>query len=275
MNRTDQRNKVRVGAMVGFAYRSVFGRLGLMLDLGWVMLLALMAALILPGVLDPDHFGNGQMRIGPLDYAQAAVGLLSLSAFAVRWHQSILAGDPHRLPARMFFRGWLRFLIYGCVVYLLLAALAVAALTGLSHAPETAVASGLVEVAAIVAALTLALGLIRFSLVFPAAACDAPLSPAAAWRMMHGNTWRFAFASILAALPVTVTAVVVTAVVIALALPGGAPPHTAPPLGLTILAGLIETAANFLLVALGASLLSGFYRELMRQSALAASDQRV
>ncbi|MGH7073879.1 MAG: hypothetical protein ACREFD_06725 [Stellaceae bacterium] len=249
--------------MVGFAYRSVFGRLGLVLDLGWIMLLVLMAVLILPGVLMPGRYGSDQVRLDALNYGQAVVALLSLSAFAVRWHQSILVGDPHRQPPRAFFRAWLRFLAYGCIAYAALGVLAVVALGALAAVPHTKAVGGAVEFGAVIAAFFLALGLLRFGLMFPAAASGVPLGPVAAWRLMRGNTWRLAIASILAAVPITFIAAVLTALVVALALPGGAAAHVPPPIGFTILAGLIETAANFLLVALGASLLSAFYRELM------------
>jgi hypothetical protein len=275
MNRTNEQEKIRVGAAVGFAYRSVFGRLGLVLDLGWVMLLALMAVLILPGVLLPDRYGGGTIRLGPLDYGQAAVALLSLSAFAVRWYQSILVGDPHRLPPRAFFRGWLRFLIYGCAVYIVISVLAVVALGVLAAVPHTVAMGGAVELGALIAAFFLAVALLRFGLLFPAAASGEPLGPATAWRLMHGNSWRLVLASILTTLPVTFTAGVLIAIVVEIALPGGAQAGVTPPLGLDILTGLIETAAYILVTALGASLLAGFYRELVtRRPASPPGDQR-
>jgi hypothetical protein len=275
MSRTDDRNKVRVGTMVGFAYRNVFGRLGLVLDLGWPMLLALMAVLILPGVLLPDQHVGGALRLDTLDYAQAVVALLSLSAFAVRWHQSILVGDPHRQPPRAFFRAWLRFLGYGCICYFVIGVVAASTLLLVSRVATGEAAAGAVELGAIVVGILLAVALLRFAMLFPAAAAGAPLGAAAAWRLMRRNTWRLVLASILTAVPVTFTAGFLTLIVIAVALPGGPESPVPPPLGFAILTGLIETAANILLVALGASLLSGFYRALMaRRLVQQASDQR-
>ena len=88
--------KLAIGTMVRFAYRSVFGRLELIPELGWIMLLALLAVSILPEILLPGRHVGGELRLAPQDYVQAAVALLALSAFAVRWHQSILLGDPRR-----------------------------------------------------------------------------------------------------------------------------------------------------------------------------------
>ncbi len=111
---------VAIGAIVRFAYRSVFGRLGLIPELGWIMLLTLLAVAIVPRLLLPGPVAGDMLRLDPLDYVQLAVALLAISAFAVRWHQLILLGDPRRQPSALFLRGWARFLVYGCILYAVL-----------------------------------------------------------------------------------------------------------------------------------------------------------
>jgi len=265
MDGSERPRKVAVGTIVRFAYRTVFGRMGQILDLGWIMLLALLAARIVPNLLVPGRHATGDLQFDAIDIGQAVVTLLAASAFAVRWHQSILVGDPHRQPAASFFRAWARFLIYGCVVYALIGTVvAVAAVTMARMADSTATVA-VVALLAVIAGLAVTLVAVRCSLVFPAAACGQPLGIGAAWRLLRGHTWRLIAASIVTTLPVTVVATIVTAILLStvvLTAPG-ADVLAQPPLGLTILSGLVESITDMLLVALSASLLAGFYRELV------------
>lgn len=268
--------KVAIGAIVRFAYRSVFGRLELVPELGWIMLLALLAVSIVPGLVMPVPHVADQLRLDPQDYVQAAVALLALSAFAVRWHQSILLGDPRRQPPSLFFRGWARFLIYGCILYAVLGALvAVTALLLVRTAGNTA-AEASILVAALVFAWLVLLATARSGLLFPAAACGKPISIGTAWRLMRGNTWRLIWTSLLTALPLKATAFVLTGVAVASVAPGGPTDLTRPPWGFIILLGVIEAVSDMLLAALGASVLAGFYRELVawRGDGEPVSDQR-
>ena len=255
--------RVAVGAVVRFAYRNVFGRVGLILELGWIMLLILLAASILPPLLLPGAIGGDPLKLGPLDYAQAAVTLLALSAFAVRWHQLILLGDPRRQPSALFLGAWLRFLIYGCILYAVLGAiLAVTLLTAQPLIASTA-AKALAATAALILCWLALLAAARSALLFPAAACGKPLGLAGAWRLMGGNTWRLVAATILATLPLKAATVAVITILVAAIRPPGSDHLVTPPMGFAILIGVIGTLANTLLAALGASVLSGFYRELV------------
>jgi hypothetical protein len=263
MSKVDDKNKVAVGAVIRFAYRSVFGRLGLILEIGWIPLLALLAALILPGILAPSRYGASALEFGALDYAEALIVILSLSAFAVRWHQSILVGDPRRLPVASFFQSWLRFLAYMIAVYVVLGGVLALAMIALPYVTANDLAMALIELGAVIAGTAMAVVVLRFGLLFPAAARGEPLTPLAAWRLMRGNSWRLAFASLLTALPVTITTGFVTGVLVAASLPKNVEDVAAPPLGVLILAGLLETTADVVLVALGASVLSAFYQEIV------------
>lgn len=257
-------HKVAIGAIVRFAYRSVFGRLELIPELGWIMLLALLAVSIVPDLLLPaSHTASDELRLDPQDYAKAAVALLALSAFAVRWHQSILLGDPRRQPTAVFFRGWARFLIYGCILYAVLGVLVAATALGLARMDGDTVAQALILLLAVVLAWTILLATARCALLFPAAAVGRPLGVGEAWRLMRGNSWRLIGASILSALPLKAATFILTAIVVTLAVPGGTDGLIAPPIGFIILMGVIEAVSDMLLAALGASVLSGFYRELV------------
>ncbi|HEX4113698.1 MAG TPA: hypothetical protein VH020_14290 [Stellaceae bacterium] len=263
MDDASRPRKVAVATMVRFAYRSVFGRLGLILDLGWIMLLVLLAVQILPDVLLPGRHGGAETQFDALDYAQALISLLALTAFAVRWHQLLLVGDPHRQPTAAFFRGWSRFLIYGCIVYALIGSIAAVAGATMSRMTGSTATEALVAVAALIVGVLVALATVRCGLVFPAAASGKPISLVAAWRLLRGNSWRLVLASILTTLPVTVAVTILAATLLSLGAETGANLMADRPLGFTILAGLLATISDILLVALGASLLSGIYRELV------------
>jgi hypothetical protein len=255
--------KVAIGAIVRFAYRNVFGRIGVISELGWIMLLILLAASILPALLLPGTTRSDPLRLDPSDYAQEGVTLLALSAFAVRWHQLILLGDPRRLPRALFFRAWLRFLIYGCVLYAVLGAILVVTLLSMEPLIASMTAKALVALAALTLCWLTLLVAARSALLFPAAACGKPLGLGSAWRLMGGNSWRLVWASILTAAPLKAATFAVITILVAAIMPEGSEHPVTPPLGFVILIGVIETVSDMLLAALGASVLSGFYRELV------------
>jgi hypothetical protein len=263
MDAADKPRKVAVATMVRFAYRTVFGRLGLILDLGWIMLLVLLAVQILPDILLPSRHGGAATSFDAVDYAQALISLLALTAFAVRWHQLLLVGDPHRQPTAAFFRGWARFLVYGCIVYALTGSIAAVAAATISRMAGSTATEALVAVAALIVGVLVALATVRCGLVFPAAAAGKPLGVVTAWRIMRGNSWRLVLTSILTTLPITIAVTILSATLISIGAASGADPTADRPLGFTILAGLLVTISDVLLVALGASLLSGLYRELV------------
>ena len=184
--------KVPVTEVMAEAYRAVFGRLNLWLDLAWLPLLIVLAATIVPGYLRvyqklpglPAWSGDG-FGLSLENLAEALVALLCLSAFAVRWYQSLLFREPQQAPQGVFVGAWLRFLAYMLLLYLVAATL----LTGMLLANVDGVPSYIAPVAG-VAAFGAWLGTVRCSLLFPAAAAGMPLSIATAWRALGGNTWR-------------------------------------------------------------------------------------
>jgi hypothetical protein len=246
------------------AYRAVFQRFGLLLDLAWLPLLVMLAATLGPGYLRlylgwkgvPGWAGDAYgVRVE--DLIGAVVGLLCLNAFAARWHQTMLFSRERGVRAGLFLGAWLRFVLYT----LLLSFVSAAALAALlfadgqpSVAPYAAPAGGLLVT-------FIWVGMVRCCLLFPAAAYGSPLGLGAAWRAMRGNSWRLLGSMIIACAPALMLVIVILSAV-STALHLDQTPDSVP-MGFFILAGLIETCANFVIVALGASVLSIFYRRIM------------
>lgn len=261
------RIKVPVAAAVMAAWRSVLGRPGTVLELGWLPLLAMLAALLLP-TLGARYLAPAA-RAAALDAGavlDAVIGLVAVNAFAVRWYRLTLTGDPRALPRRLFARVWLRFILYtlaiGAVGAGFFAAVWYAGLTQPAEGEAAAAATA----AAGVAAVALSLAMTRASILFPAAAFGEPLGLAAGWRAMEGNSWRLFLAGFLAVLPVLLVVEILLGQLLAAAHLG---PDLAlaeePPLGFVLLDAVIEVAMRLVLTALSASILSEFYGRIVLQ----------
>jgi hypothetical protein len=245
------------------AYRAVFLRFGLVLDLAWLPLLIMLAATLGPGYLrlylgwkGMPLWAGDQFGIRVEDLIEAAAGLLCLNAFAVRWHQAMLFPRERGAPPGIFLAAWLRFVLYT----LLLSFLSALVFAGLLFADSQPGAVSYVVPAVGVLMTFVWVGILRCSLVFPAAAYGSPLGLGAAWRAMRGNSWRLLGSSIIACAPILMIVIVILgAVSTALQLDTA----SRVPMGFFILAGLIETCANFIVIALGASVLSLFYRRIL------------
>jgi hypothetical protein len=258
--------QVPVGEVVMAAYRSVFGHFGVALELGWLPLLILLSAFVLPDLalhylVPPAATAAAPPSLGVDDLGQLVIGMFALSAFAVRWYQLMLLGDPRALPFRVSLRAWLRFAAYGLAILALWTGFYMAA-ARTSHAASEG-ADGVILVEAVVAAL-LFIGITRLSLLFPAAAHGVSLGLTAAWQAMSGNVWRLVGANILAILPLFFTNFLIVGAIVDLAF---ADPTevtlAAAPLGYFLLSGLIEAVTGFVAVALIASIASEFYRRVM------------
>jgi hypothetical protein len=253
---------VLVGEVMVEAFRGVFGQLSLLLDVAWFPLLVLLAADILPGYLHsyghipwPVWRGD-QLGLTLENVIEAVAGLLCLTAFAVRWYQVALFTAANPAPAGLFLGAWLRFVLYTLLLYLIAALLILAMLLADRDGVPDYVA--LLTGAAMMAAW---LAPVRCMLLFPAAAAGKPLSIAAAWRSLGGNTWRLFVAVMLVTIPVVfVTAMVVSAFFAGFHIEAYG--DKAPPLGFFLLRGVLSTCGNVLVVALCASAIAGFYRRL-------------
>jgi hypothetical protein len=268
------RVKVPVGAVAAEAYRAVFGRLGLLLELGWLPLLALLAAALLPGLLDgriaPAALPSANDWLPEL--VDGIVAVLALNAFAVRWHRAMLFPPAHTIPRRVFLRAWARFLLYTLILYLAAAGLVAGVLVSGTSSGALAgtrlpadAATGVVTAVAVALGVALWLATARCALLFPAAAAERPFGWAEAWRLMRGNTWRLIGCSLLVGVPfATALVLLLSGVLTAAHVDPDVPLADQAALGLFLLGGVVDTLAKFFAVALGASVLSGFYRRILR-----------
>jgi len=88
-----------------------------------------------------------------------------------------------------------------------------------------------------------------------------PLSIAAAWRGLAGNTWRLFVAVMLVSIPVVfIVAMIGGAIFAGFHIDGSG--DRLPPLGFFLLRGVLSTCGNVLVVALCAAAIAGFYRRL-------------
>ena len=240
------------------AYRVVLGRLGDVLELGWLPLLILLGVSIVPAVL-PVNFGgdNAALRALP-DLLDLVAGALCLNAFGVRWYQAQLFGGANHRP---WFQPWTRFLLYTFALYAALGVVLTAILLAGSIVGDHSVSLEIGVVAldlAAVAALLLAMA--RLSLLYPAAAAGQPVGIGGAWRATRGNGWRIVLCWLFATAPPLLGVQIAMGAVFSGFGIGGT---TAAPMGLFILRGLIGTVADFLIAALGAVVLSDVYRRLL------------
>lgn len=250
--------KVPVPDVTVGAYRVVFGRLGNVLELGWLPLLILLGVSIVPAVLPADFGGeNVALRALP-DFLNLVTGALCLNAFGVRWYQVQLFGGASQRP---WLKPWSRFLLYTFALYAALGVVLEAIWLAGSIVGDRSVGFEIAVVAldlAVVAALLLAMA--RLSLLYPAAAASQPVGISGAWRATRGNGWRIVLCWLFATAPLLLGVQITMGAVFAGFGIGGT---TAAPMGLFILRGLIGTVADFLIAALGAVVLSDVYRRLM------------
>src|SRR5689334_19699554 len=100
--------KVPIAEVTVAAYRAVFGRLGLFLELAWLPLLILLAVALIPALL-PANLGN-ETAGAPITVAnllEMVVGILCLNAFAVRWYQvALYGGGKAQIAGHPWLRPW-------------------------------------------------------------------------------------------------------------------------------------------------------------------------
>lgn len=266
--------KVPVGEVVAEAYRAVFGQLGLFLDLAWLPLLIQLAVSVVPPLA--LHFlAAGKVPSVSDDvllYAELAACIVCVTAFGVRWYAAMLFADGRALPRGAFFKAWLRFILYALVF-------SIPSVIAIEISPDRLVADSqpaldaslqntvvaLIMTAGVALGLLVFLAYARWSLLFPAAAYGRPLGWGEAWRRMRGNTWRYVGCLVLTTLPFVLAVGFLENMALALtgfndlnamkaaqATPGG-----------ILLDGLSDTLVFFVGFALGASILTGFYRRLV------------
>ena len=263
--------RVPVVEVVFAAFRSVFGRIGLVLELGWLPLLIMLAALLLPDLalryLVPGGPASASTDFDIGELIQEMIIVLCLSAFALRWYRQMLAADPRVLARRVFAGVWVRFMAYAVSLGVLVGGLTTAVVLTIPAADDDGATAVAARTLVGVAATAISLAVARVSLLFPAAAYGTPLGLGAAWRAMRGNSWRLVGANVMAMMPIVLFLNLLVSVLAGAHLVSPEELAGDPPLGLTLLEGVVTAVLSLIMAALGASILSEFYRRIMRVGA--------
>ena len=179
----------------------VFTNLRRVLVIGWLPFIIIAAA----DYLETAHY-SGYVTFSPaITIPNDIVSWLAFALFAVSWHRFVILGKRRSAAAGLLARrnfiylGYFVVLIGGPVLAEELVVEVLARLAG-QLPPWRFVggrsASDLFPVFTLGVAV-LILMLMRFYLVFPAAAIDRPMKAAEAYLKIHGNTWRLICATLL------------------------------------------------------------------------------
>lgn len=208
------------------------------------------------GTLDPRTFGHVFRWFDGVSLLETAIFIGFLCLFAVGWHRWRLLGEQDNHTSPTFWRAWLRFTGYGLLIWspdFIELILKIAHEFDVWPADDSGVGEIVANLVSIASLLILICG-ICCSLIFPAAALDRPLTLLEAWRRLRGNFWRLVACCALTGALGFVTCLPIIIVVMALT-PGIG---TAFQLAMTAIGALYE----FVFVALFASILSSFYRQI-------------
>ncbi len=229
------------------AYRAVFDNAQLVIEMALlpfaIVLATELVALILPG---DGIFGR------LLAALVGAMGMLLFGTiFVVRWHRFVLLGES--VADGLIPPGWSTFLVtslklagvivVGWIVLGFVALLPPHILT----MPLTAIGG-----------IALTLGLMRVSLIFPAAAIERPIGFLSASNLIAGNFWRLFVCLVMCYLPFVVAGYIVLRIGAIL-----------PSLFWIVFQGL-QLAVSFVGIAVAAALLSHLYREVAMEAPPAA-----
>jgi hypothetical protein len=190
--------KLPVWSTVRACYAIVARNLGQLVRISWLWLLIMVPVYATLHWLDWRWRMEGSIA-GPV--ALVLVELPFLASIAVAWHRLVLRHERVAAPAylRLDSTVWL-YVLYPLLLMLLVLAWSLPPLLlptlEINPGLDLSLAAGLVPALVIVL-----LVLPRLSLVLPALALGARLSPARAWRMSRGNTLRLALATVLCILP--------------------------------------------------------------------------
>ena len=134
------------------------------------------------------------------------LSLVALAVFSANWHRFVILGEVARGPDGWFSKRHLPFIGYTVVLWFLPGQFmyAVLALMGAEPAGSRGGASVLGAFLLTVLLFTGMVALIRFFLVFPAAAVEQKTGLNEAWDRMYGNTWRLIWGTFVVAMVFTV-----------------------------------------------------------------------
>jgi hypothetical protein len=231
-------HQIDVVDQVGRAYRAVFDRLQLVVEIALLPYLIVFATVLLALLMPGGIFG------GILAGLIHAISFLLFGAvFIVRWHRFVLLGET--VGDGLIPPGWTEFVMAGVKLGALIFAGWVVLVLVATLPPHvlTIPLSGLGGVALTLLAL-------RVSLIFPAAAVGRPIGLRTAWDWIEGNFWRLFACSFACYLPFVI-------VQMAIGTLSGMFPSL-----LGIVFEALRLAVSFIGAAVIAALLSHLYRDI-------------
>jgi hypothetical protein len=191
-------HQIDVVDQVGRAYRAVFDRLQLVVEMALLPFLIVLATVLIALLMPGGAFG------GVLAGLIHAIGfLLFCAVFIVRWHRFVLLGET--VSDGLIPPGWKEFVIAGIKLgaIVLTGWIALVLVAALPPQLLTIPLSGVGFVALVLMAL-------RVSLIFPAAAIGRPIGFQTAWEWIEGNFWRLFACSFAAYFPFAIVQMLIS-----------------------------------------------------------------
>jgi hypothetical protein len=215
--------------------------------------IGLVRRVVLP---DTSEFASGPLL---LEFVVAGVQAFLLTPYLIAVHRFIILNEPG--PRYALAPGEHRFQLFflWSMVLSLMYWLPSFAMSWISKGPAVVFLAGFMTLFMIllIAATIISLRLI---ILFPAIAVDAP---GATWRNAiadtAGNAWRILFISLIAALPIIVTAIVVAVIGASMGMMGGKAPPSLPWL---VTAGVVDGVVGVIGVTLAVVIASRLYEQL-------------
>ena len=223
---------------VGSAYRTVLDNVQLVVEM------ALLPYLIVLGIVAALIPGAGMFGVIWASLVRGIGFLVFGSVFAVRWHRFVLLREA--VSGGLIPPGWTAFIAAGL-------SLGVAVFVGWVLLILFATLPPHILTAPLAAAggFALALGALRASLIFPAAAIERPVGVRAAWHWMSGNFWRLFACALACYVPFVLVQLLVAALAAVF------------PSLIWIVFEAIHLAVGFIAGAVAAALLSHLYRDIV------------
>ena len=235
--------QIDVVDQVGRAYRAVFDRLQLVVEMALLPYLLVLATVLLALLMPVGLFGGALAGL-----IHAISFLLFGAVFIVRWHRFILldetVGDGLIPP------GWVEFVVAGVKLGAIVFAgwVVLALFAALPPHLLTIPLSG-------IGGVVLTLLALRVSLIFPAAAVSRPVGLRTAWDWIDGNFWRLFACSFASYFPFVIVQIAIATL-----------SRMFPSL-LGILFEALRLAVSFVGAAVIAALLSHLYGEIAADNA--------
>jgi len=191
-------NQIDIVAQVSRAYRIVFERSQLILEMALLPFVIVLASELIALLLPHGGFFGALLA--------ALVHILGFlifgTVFVVRWHRYVLLGES--VGGDLLPPGWGAFVIAGLKIAGLFL-LGWMALVVFAMLPP----HGLTFPLSMIGSIALGLVVMRLSLLFPAAAIEQPVPLRTAWDWVAGNYWRLFACAICCYLPFVILEIIV------------------------------------------------------------------